>query len=341
MTVWLFRAGKQGEYENKFLEDERIYLTWENLPIDLKQIESKEALYKTLIHHYDLQKEKTALNFASQIWPFAHAMELEDTIILPSKINRTIHIGKIKGDYVYDKSLGNPYYHHRKVEWIKKDLPRDRFDQDILYSLGAFMTVCRITRNNAEKRIIAMQANNWKVPNNKNVVDRVEENEETVEVNLDEYVYDQISERIIQRFQGSRMENLIEEILRAKGFTTYRSPEGRDNGVDVLASFGSMGFGGTKICVQVKSSDQPLDRTVLDQLIGTMSNYGADYGLLVSWSGFKSSINREIPKQFFRVRLWDSKKVIQEIFENYENLSREFKKDIPIKQVWMLDNDEN
>ena len=184
-----------------------------------------------------------------------------------------------------------------------------------------------------------MRDNNWFVPKKKNITELVEDSEETVSIDLEEYIYDQISERIIQRFKGHKMEQLIEDILKAKGFTTYRSPDGSDYGVDILAASSTLGFGDPKICVQVKTSDTPLDRPTLDQLIGTMSNYGADFGLLVSWSGFKSSVTREIPKQFFKVRLWDSKTVIQQIFENYEKLSDAIKKEIPLKRVWMLDSE--
>ena len=53
-------------------------------------------------------------------------------------------------------------------------------------------------------------------------------------------------------------------------------------GVDILASAGKLGFGSLKICVQVKSTDAPVDRIVLDQLGGVMKNFGAEYGLLVS-----------------------------------------------------------
>lgn len=147
MTVWLFRAGKQGEFENKFLNDERVYLTWDDLNINLKEIESKESLYERLIKHYDLDKEKTAKNWASQIWPIAHGIEQDDLIVLPSKFNRTLHIGEVVGDYVYDESLGTPYYHYRNVKWIGKDIPRDRFDQDLLYLLDSsndVMTVCKM-----------------------------------------------------------------------------------------------------------------------------------------------------------------------------------------------------
>lgn len=101
-----------------------------------------------------------------------------------------------------------------------------------------------------------------------------------------------------------------------------------------------MGFGLPKICAQVKTSDTPTDRATLNQLIGTMSNYNADYGMLVSWSGFKISVTREIPKQFFKIRLWDSKTTIQEISNNYEKLSDEIKSKIPFKRVWMLNIEE-
>ena len=85
------------------------------------------------------------------------------------------------------------------------------------------------------------------------------------------------------------MEQLISEILKAKGFTVYHSKQGADGGKDILAAGGEMGFGSPKICVQVKSHDTPVDRPTLDQLGGVMNKVGAEYGLLVSWSGFKQS----------------------------------------------------
>lgn len=340
MSIWLFRAGKNGEYEEKFLNDNRVYLTWDDLNINIKSIQSREELYSILVNHYDLEKEKTAINWASQIWPIAHRMKIGDWVVLPSKINRTFHFGEIIGEYTFDESLGSPYYHYRDINWFALDIPRDRFEQDILYSLGAFMTVCKIHKNNAEARIKEMHKNNWHVPKAKSVNELVDENEDTVTVDINEYIFDQISEWIIRKFKGHKMEVLIQEILKAKGFTTYRSPEGADYGIDILASSDILGFGSPRICVQVKTNDDPVDRPTLDQLIGTMSNISADFGLLVSWSGFKRSVTKEIPKQFFKVRLWDSKTIIEEIFDNYDKLSDQIKTEIPLKKVWMLNLEE-
>ena len=140
---------------------------------------------------------------------------------------------------------------------------------------------------------------------------------------LEQLAKDQIAKYLIRRFKGHGMARLVEAILQAQGYSTYRSPEGPDKGIDILAAPGPMGFGKPRVCVQVKTGDSPVDRPTLDQFIGTMQNVNADQGLLVSWGGFKSSVDKEIPSQFFRVRLWDQDSIIEELIQNYDKLDEE------------------
>ena len=35
MAIWLIRAGSHGEYELKFLQDNRVYVTWDSLDVNL------------------------------------------------------------------------------------------------------------------------------------------------------------------------------------------------------------------------------------------------------------------------------------------------------------------
>ena len=44
-----------------------------------------------------------------------------------------------------------------------------------------------------------------------------------------------------------------------------------------------------------------MDRQTLDQFVGTMLMIKTDQGLLVSWNGFKQSVERERATQFFQV----------------------------------------
>lgn len=340
MGLWLFRAGKIGEYEDRFLKDKRIYLTWSNLNINLNDYKNKEKLLEELLSIYDSEKKNTVRNWASQIYPIAHTIKKGDWIVLPSKKSSTIHFGEVVGDYKYNKFAENRFKHYREVNWFATDIPRDNFDQDILYSFGAFLTVCKITRNDAEKRIHEMAENNWKVHGEtaKAFMDPSDVSLETI-TDIEMASRDAISKYIIRKYQGYKMEELICGILKAKGFTVFHSKQGSDGGKDLLAAGGEMGFGTPQICVQVKTQDTPVDRTILDQLGGVMTKVGAEYGLLVSWSGFKNSVEQERGNQFFRIRLWDSNDVIDELINNYDKLGEDIKSDIPLKKIWMISDD--
>ena len=97
-----------------------------------------------------------------------------------------------------------------------------------------------------------------------------------------------------------------------------------------------MGFGQPRLCVQVKSGDSPLDRPTLDQLLGAMQNVQADQGLLVSWGGFKATVNKEEATQFFRVRLWDQEDLIEQLLASYDRLDDSLRAELPLKRIWTI-----
>ena len=97
-----------------------------------------------------------------------------------------------------------------------------------------------------------------------------------------------------------------------------------------------MGFNEPRICVQVKSSQTPIDVTVLRGLQGTMSNFGAKQGLLVSWGGFTKAVLDESRLSFFTVRLWDSDNLIKAILTNFDKLSDSLQAELPLKRIWAL-----
>ncbi|HJZ53954.1 MAG TPA: restriction endonuclease [Gemmataceae bacterium] len=132
------------------------------------------------------------------------------------------------------------------------------------------------------------------------------------------------------------MARLVEAVLKAQGYTTYLSPPGADKGIDILAAPGPLGFGDPRLCVQVKSGDTPADLPTLNQLIGAMQNVHAQQGLLVSWGGFKASIDREVPAQFFRVRLWDQKSFLDELLAQYDKLDEDLRAELPLKRIWTV-----
>ena len=88
--------------------------------------------------------------------------------------------------------------------------------------------------------------------------------------------------------------------------------------------------------MQVKSLDTPADVGVYRQLSGILEPFKATYGLLVSWGGFKESVKKEARNDFFKIRLWSPKEIIDELIKNYDKLDEDFKVDLPLKRIWIL-----
>ena len=341
VALWLIRSGAQGQHEQRFLDESRVYVTWDGLSDDLQKLEKVEQLRELLHGRYPELGTRAVINYAGQIWPFVTAMKPGDWVVMPAKNKAAIHFGEIAGDYVYNPSGPDPYFHYRKVKWFAKDIPRERFAQDLLYSFGAFMAICEIRRNDAEARVHAMADNGWKAEKMVAISTPAASDDEEAAVDLEQLAMDSIAKAIMAKFKGHGLARLVDAILRAQGYTTYLSPAGADKGVDILAAPEALGFGQPRLCVQVKSEHGPVDRPTLDQLIGTMQNFHADQGLLVSWGGFKASVQKELPNQFFRVRLWDQQTLISELVRNYEKLSADLCAELPLKQIWTVATDED
>ncbi len=333
MAVWLVRAGKYGDAEQTAIDKNIVTIGWNEIP-DLSSFKDRKSisdLYREL--NPDAPAGKIA-NHVGQLWAFRGRIEKDDLVVLPLKSRPAIAIGKVVGPYEYTAEMRDGIRHIRKVEWLRSDLPRTAFDQDILYSFGAFMTVCRIERNKAEERIRAVLSGK-KTPANIQVNGEDVEDESLV-LDIEQAASDQILEYIQQKFSGHNLAVLVDAILKSEGYLTRVSPPGPDGGVDILAGTGPMGFGQPRLCVQVKSSASPADVTTLRGLQGVLQNFHAEQGLLVCWGGFKSSVIQEARQNFFTIRLWDSGDLLAMILKNHDKFSDELKAELPLKRVWAL-----
>lgn len=337
MSIWLIRAGGHGEFERKFLEENRVYVTWDQLKVDLSALPDRHALNSTMKELYPDVKPRGIANWVSQVWPFAHTIKRGDTVVLPLKTQAAIAVGEITGDYRFEPKGPNPFYHWRSVRWLQEAIPRTHFGKDVLFSLGAFLTICRIHRNNAEARFEAMRASGWKAEHAPPVAGQPDAEDEVLgDSDLEELARDQIANLIAAKFKGHGLARLVEGILKAQKYTTYRSPEGADGGADILAGSGALGFGSPQLCVEVKSQDTPIDRPTVDKLLGAMSKFNAPHGLFVAWGGFKPNVQKELAQSFFKVRLWTQKELVEALFSNYDALDDDLKAELPLKRIWTL-----
>ena len=345
MTLWLIRAGSRGEHEQKFLDEGKVYVAWDGLNVDLMQLADRQALIQAMEQRYPDEKPKALINWSSQVWSFGREMAAGDWVVMPSKIQSGLYFGELKGSYNYAASGPDPYFHWREINWFSGLIPRSVFPQDLLYSFGAFLTICKVQRNDAEARVRTMAARHWQPEGISAIGARptadlgaglTADEAEVNNVDLEELAADRIVRLIEARFKGHGLAELVEAILQAEGYTTYRSPEGADGGADILAAGGELGFGAPSICVEVKSGDTPADRPMVDKLIGAGQKFNAETCLFVSWAGFKSNVQKELARDFFRVRLWSRKELLEKLFAHYDKLPEEMRLALPLKRVWMV-----
>lgn len=338
-TVYLARAGRNGEDEEAALESGLAVIGFRGVA-SLGQAKDYKAVLRMVKEGIPDGKPNAQVNFARQLTAFACTMRMGDIVVLPRKRTSQIAIGRVTGAYQYQR-VNSTFRHTRPVEWIRKEVSRTTFEQDLLYSFGAFMTVCRISRNDAVQRVLAVLAGNPdpgpKLPSDQTASERTTDDDQTEGLpDLPQLAHDQIVARIQSRFAGHALTGLVNAVLQAEGWVTTASPPGPDGGVDILAGSGSLGLDSPRLCVQVKSQNSPADVTVYRTLQGTMQTFGADQGLLVCWGGFNQPVLKESKQAHFSVRLWDSGDLVEAVYRHYERLPAEIQAELPLKPVWML-----
>jgi len=338
-AIWLVRAGRYGDQEQVALDNNIVTIGWNELG-DISNYKNKEDFFTFFEKVYPNEKPKAIINKANQVWRFKNEIEIGDLVVLPLKQEPSIAVGEVISDYEFTENLGTDILHTRRVRWITKDMPRTSLNQDLLYSLGAFMTVCRIQRNDAETRIpAAVQSYLGKVSSaSPQASTTIEESldDTSVVADLETLGKDQIRSFINQQFAGHRLQDLVSAIFEVEGYATVVSPPGKDGGVDILAGKGILGLEEPRICVQVKATSTPSGIDVVNSLLGVVASYRASYGLIVSLGGFTQDARKKAKEQFFKVRLWDSNDLINATLRNYHKLNDDIQASLPLKQIWVV-----
>jgi restriction system protein len=336
MAVWLIRAGLHGEYEQKFLQEKRVYVTWPKLSVNLDVMPDRDGFYRAMSQTYPGASHAKLMSNVRQVWPFAHDMKKGDLVLMPLTSKPAVTVGEVTGPYRFEHAAQDPFYHWRSVSWIAEAVPRSYFGRDLLVTLASSRTICRVQRNNADERLDAMRAAGWKPESISAAVGNIDSpGDETGEsINLEVLARDQIARLIGACFPGRGLTRLVDAILRARGYTTCMCSDDADGDVVILAAAGPLGFGAPRLCVAVSCDDTPIDRSTVDKLLDAATKFGAHDGLLVSWRGFNSALEKELKAIFFQLRLWSQKELLAELFATYDDLDADVKAELPLKRIW-------
>jgi restriction system protein len=338
----MVRHGREGEFEEMALEHGLAIVRFGDFP-ELGEAKSFEDVLAMCREGDGSGGNRAARMRAGQLWTFAHVIAVGDIVVMPRKGSPFLAIGKVTGRYEH-RDISGTKYHVRPVQWVRVDVPRTTLQQDILNSLGSIMTVCRLERNDAARRIAEVLAGRpdpgtaeaAPAPRAGKDVEPAPPSASEAAIDLAQVAGDQVVRFIEERFHGHPLSRLVEAVLRAEGWTTRNSPPGPDGGVDILAGRGSLGLDPPRLCVQVKSQGSAADVTVYRSLLGTMRTFGAEQGLLVCWGGFTRATEAEARQGHFTVRLWNQRDLVEAIYRTYERLPEEIQAELPLRRIWAL-----
>lgn len=344
MSAWIVRHGVNGEHEEWALTNGRAAIGFDEVG-DLTDFADKAQVRVAVDAAYPTAPTGRQIVYTSQLWAMRGGIQPGDLVIMPMKTTRKLAIGVCVSGYEYLTGESHHRRHTIKVDWKTQSVSRSGVKQDLLNTLNGAMTVFQASRNNAEERLRAL-LDSGVDPGGPEAGEAVESAtvvegeavDPTPAITLGA-IRDRVTTFLVDNFKEHRLTELIAEVLRAEGYVCEVSPPGPDHGVDIIAGRGPLGLDSPTLIVEVKSEPGPIASPVVRGLQGAMQQHRADQGLLVAWGGINGNAKREIRTDRLTLAVWDGDEVVNRVLDNYDRLPESMRARIPLKRVWVLDEE--
>ena len=283
---------------------------------------TREQIYVLVAKHRGPDATPSQIaSHTGQLYRFANAVQIGDSVIT-SVEDRQYLIGKVTSDYTYLESQRD-HPHRRSVKW-QSSVRRDELPLAIKNSLGGISTVFSVSRHGAEiELLLGGQSNPSRISDSELDPSRVDANSRR-----------KILDHIVRTFPGHDFEGVVAEVLMAMGLEVEGHGPGADGGVDLIARHGPFGF--EQIVVQVKNHAGSIGNSDIRNLRGT-SESGKK--LFVSARGYTQDAQK-LADSDVNLELLSGLQLVDLLIEHYDRLSEDIQKTIPLRQVFLLDLDD-
>ncbi len=324
--IWGIHAGSLGEVDSVFLSKSTpcVAIGWDIMG-DLSKIPAdRDSFKERLLKAYPSMKKGAIPVAAGMLYRLIHEIQIGDIVVYPSKLDKHVHIGKVKSNYEYIPSQSSGYPNVRQVEWVRH-VPRTSLSQGALYEIGSALSLFQV-KNYADEFLTILAG--------KKLIEIIEEDTTVASVaeEIEQGTRDYIAKKLTQELKGHPFEHFNAHILNILGYRTRVSPEGADGGIDIIAYKDELGLEPPIIKVQVKSNDADITPDKVQALYGNVAT--GEYGLFIALNGFSKKA-REFAKSKPNLRLIDGDELIDIILEHYEQLDSKYKAKLPLKNVYI------
>lgn len=306
--------------DSLFLNGNVVAIGWREMG-DLSVLEpTRDAFRDKYVQVYPDAKKGSIGTGVGMLYRFLYEIQVGDYIILPSKADRMVNIGKVEGEYQYIPDA-DEFVQQRKVRWLKH-LPRTAFSQGALYEIGSALTLFAV-KNYPDEFLRALEKGFRKAPQEKD--DSVGATAEDIIETTKDYILKEISRQL----KGYDLEEFVADLLRAMGYRTTVSPRGGDSGIDITAYKDELP---PRILVQVKSQDGDIKEATIQSLKGAMRE--GDYGLFITLSNYTKNAKRYLDNTPI-IRGINGTELVELVLKYYDSLSEQYRKMIPLQKVFI------
>jgi restriction system protein len=325
-TLWGIHAGRTGDADRLFSTESVVALGWPKVGDLSKLANNRDAFKAAVVQAYPDKVPGAIPGNAGQLYRLIHEAKVGDFVIYPSKLDRTVHIGQITGEYKYAPDKEPAYPNHRPVKWLKV-VPRTSFTQGALYEIGSALSLFQV-KNYADEFLAKIQ----KSDPAKLDIESEDAAVKVIAEEIQESTHDFVLKRFSQELKGHPLANFVAHLLNTMGYRTRISPPGADGGVDIIAHPDELGFQSPIIKVQVKSSQEKVGDATVKSLYGNVDS--KEYGMFVTLGSFTPPA-RSFERTKSNLRLIDGVQLVDLTLEHYEQLDSRYKGLIPLKRIYV------
>jgi restriction system protein len=302
---------------------------------DLREYPARESLIAAVQAAYPEYTMASVRMAASQLFRFAHEIEIGDRVVTYDPRARSYECGDVTGECIFvPDATDEASRNQRSVAWTHSKL-RDELSDTARNGLGSISTLF-VIRPEVEAELWSQEFLEGAPPVEIPPAD-VEAPPETPiteasAAELEEQARTAIADRIA-RLNPYAMQELVAGILRGMGFKTLVSAPGSDRGKDVIASPDGLGLTQPRIFVEVKHrTGQRVDAPEIRSFLG--ARRPGDTGLYVSTGGFTREARYEAERASIPLTLVDFEQLSELVLEHYPRFDEDARLLLPLKMIY-------
>jgi len=261
---------------------------------------------------------------AGVLYRFAVEMMEGDLIVYPSKLDRTVNLGRVSGAYHYVPDLSAEYPNRRPVTWLKS-IPRASFSQSALHEIGSALTMFRVSTH-TDEFLAALEGQQL----DPEPID--DATAEQVSAQVEESTEDFIIKRLKSAQTAYQFEHFVSHLLKCMGYYARVTQTSGDGGVDIIAHRDELGFEPPIIKVQCKQVLTTIGRPEVQQLHGAIEP--GEHGLFVTLGSFSAEA-RAFERTKPNLRLLDGSALMELIFAHYHQFEPRYQMLLPLRRLYV------